>query len=370
MNDHLNQGGSGPRPRGRPDADVLARARHLTADPYKLSPATISDYKKKCHFVGRQMEAEGRRDLQALIEVISRYAAERSESTFRGYRAAASWMIVERIKKALASLEQAGSDDADARGALVALIAQWLETHEALQHLHPSRQPASAPINRREDYHGKKEDFRKLQCKYPQWLGRILLAMRRTEWIDYVRLAARIGCRPEELVKGVLVEWVDESKFAITVDGAKRTESAGQKWRRIELPISMLPFAWKSKLLVDEAFTISPVQSKDGLRAKLKRVSKRIFRGAPEVTVYTFRHALASRLRAAGHSSEDVAGFLGHSAAATQKYYGYRSRRGGGVGPQRMSRMKVSTERPVRSLNRSGLSRVLNSDPPYQTPKL
>ena len=179
-----------------------------------------------------------------------------------------------------------------------------------------------------------------------------------TKYVDAQRVLALVGCRPEELEQGVTVTQSGLRTVTFEVQGAKVTQSAGQPWRRISLPIALLAEDWIFRLRAQGSFVVK-IASKDGLRKSLQRISHRMLKGVPYATAYVFRHAFATMLRDSGHTVDEIAAFMGHSVAETQRLYGFRKGGGRKVKPAQASGYSVEVPREVRPLKTNGLTSVL-----------
>ncbi|WP_339092503.1 hypothetical protein [Variovorax paradoxus] len=166
------------------------------------------------------------------------------------------------------------------------------------------------------------------------------------------------GCRPEELVKGVDLQF-DGNGIVAKILGAKVSEHSGQEWRKFKLQPGVLPTELVEQIKAVGTLAVS-IESTDAFRTHLTRLSAELFPGKPAVTGYSFRHSLAENLREAGWEAEALAAVLGQAVSETQAYYG-RRRRAGSRAPEAagIDKNSVETARPVRPLDRSGLAAVV-----------
>jgi len=151
----------------------------------------------------------------------------------------------------------------------------------------------------------------------------------------------------------------DGSGVVVKLLGAKVSENSGQEWRKFKLQPGVLPTELVEQIKAEGTLTVS-IESTDAFRTHLTRLSAELFPGKPAITGYSFRHSLAENLREAGWEAEELAAVLGQSVSETQAYYG-RRRRTGTRAPEAVGIDKgsVETARPVRPLDRSGLTAVM-----------
>lgn len=320
-------------------------------------PQSQADYQRKAHMLRAQGQSSlAIPDGEYWCRVLEAYAGQ--PASYRAYRAACCWSIRCQIEKGLAEQDriQRTGDRGD----------QWLQQIEILKHLAADLrtvQDCARPVPPLLDgmtlarRKSKKQDLRRIAKLYPGWMSRMLWSARRTQYLDAVRILSLVGCRPEELFAGVTIHNSEEGRCLITINGAKVTESAGQPWRRIHLPVTSLPFVWQKQLAAGQPIQVR-VASKDGLRKCLQRLSSRVLAGAPFATAYVYRHAFATRLRDAGFSAEEIGAAMGHSVAETQSVYGVRAGGRGKKRIKRISELSVEVARPVPALDRSGLKKV------------
>jgi len=144
------------------------------------------------------------------------------------------------------------------------------------------------------------------------------------------------------------------------ITGGKVRETAGQPWRVLSVPAEQLPTWFLEAIGTAPTIVSAPTGA---MRAYLGRLSTRVFdprkdKSMPKLSAYMFRHALATDMRAAGWSSEEIAGALGQRSACTARWYGLRKR--GSKSPNAavsVARGSVMTAVPVAPTDKSWLSR-------------
>ena len=149
------------------------------------------------------------------------------------------------------------------------------------------------------------------------------------------------GCRPAEIEMGVDLERTQDG-IIIRIPGAKVSETKGQPMRSVLID----PESEAGKALLD----VMGEQTKMTVERTAKQIANDFTKhlkkraGMPQVSAYSFRHQMASDLKAGSADPVKVAEALGHASVHTQKHYG-SSRRGGAVSPI----INAQAEREVRS---------------------
>lgn len=350
-------------PGAPPPALTKAQAFAVVKDARSLidvklpSASSQLDYKRKADRLWEQVDNYPEM-LNSERWCLSLDAYVRRSSSFRANKAACCWRLRCELAEKLAEqdrMQRAGNYD-----------EAWLHRvgwiHELAADLrivqaHMRDCPPLMEGQQRQASESKKLDLRRIAKEHPDWMARMLWGARRTKYVDPIRVMSLIGCRPEELMTGVEVGWSKPGMFSITIQGAKVGASAGQPWRRIHFPASLLPHAWRQRLSAEGSFVIR-VESKNALRKSLHRISAQVLPSLPFATAYVYRHAFATRLRDAGFEAEEVAAFMGHSVAETQTQYGIKA---GGRSKKRIKRatgLLVEVPRSVRPMDRSGLEQI------------
>lgn len=188
----------------------------------------------------------------------------------------------------------------------------------------------------------------------PEWRERIAAACAKSEYSAAIRVALCIGCRPEELVKGVTVERLESGAICFTVQGAKVSEgklAKGQQWRKITLPADHAIAA-----------TLAPgeVKIRDAKRFNdaVSHYADKCYPGKG-ISPYTARHQFASDLKAAGLDDSEIAKALGHNSTATLQQYGLKQCGKGGyrIGVEASREPRVAKAREAGKAYMSSKSR-------------
>lgn len=139
------------------------------------------------------------------------------------------------------------------------------------------------------------------------------------------------GVRPAELT-GLVLE-THGTTLRATVRGAKVDAQRGQALRVLELPAGagVCRAARWAASVVDDAGGRMVLAGGDALVRGLRRALTRV---APGLCPYVFRHAMASRLKAAGVPPAAAAATMGHASTRSIARYGRARHGGGGVAPR------------------------------------
>lgn len=327
------------------------------------SAASQADYTKKVDRLKRAAGSETQTlpDARRWQQALYKYAGRRE--SFKVYRAAICWHLRcelgERLK-AQDRLQREGNRGEAWRDA-VAEVKRVLAVYRSVNATARHDAPEVADGRRALPSLSKKHALTKIAREYPAWRSMILEACAGSPYEDAIRVMSLVGCRPEEVARGISVSLDATGRACVHIHGAKVTDKAGQAWRSIPLDLSRLRNAWVVALEMGDKYLIQ-VKSKDGLRNYLQRLSTKTLPKVPAVTAYVFRHALTSELRGDGASAEEIAAVLGHRVWDTQMAYGPRGR--GSRGKRSPASMAldvkaVAVAKPVRPLDRSGLSTVV-----------
>jgi integrase len=264
-------------------------------------------------------------------DVIAKAKDTTSIRTWYKRRAALIHAHVKFIKKRIRRYE---SDkdvfDSDNQIKEIKALSTGLETVEA-----------SPPIGTRKPAKSKKQDLKYLPLC---WRQDIILRM--PNYQLPVLTLALTGCRPSELVKGVV--WsIKDGKLHTEIRGTKINKHAGQELRGFDCPIEG-DFAPKIADFILNAggSVIAKIDSAINLTTAIREAGKRAFpRLKKSITSISFRHQFAADWKARAHSSEDpesalldLSIALGHRSDVTKRYYGHEKQAGGGgVGPENVT---------------------------------
>lgn len=161
----------------------------------------------------------------------------------------------------------------------------------------------------------KRKTLRKLP---PDW--RAVMFKNATPDDKFRILALACGARPEEIRKGVKIDFLEDYVIKVTIQGAKVTEKSGQDERVLTIKnigtlIGVKFKAGKSRIIASD-----PGQA---FQKRVTRLAEKLkFDG---VTPYSFRHAFAADLKKSGATSSEIAKSLGQQSEKTQRHYGHAS---------------------------------------------
>lgn len=149
------------------------------------------------------------------------------------------------------------------------------------------------------------------------WRAQLLSACKQDDRLRIIVLA--FGARPEELRKGVNLDFLADGAVRLTIHGAKITGYSGQPERVITVrnPVPILGTGF-----VPEVSSIT-VKSDAGqaFQKRLTRLAKKL--GFKGVTAYSFRHNFAADLKKMGMDANKIAQALGQQSEKTQRHYGH-----------------------------------------------
>lgn len=176
-----------------------------------------------------------------------------------------------------------------------------------------------------------KKSKRQILGRFPKnWVARMYAGFQGSAIYRLpVAVLALCGCRPVELVSGIIVEVVADRDIKVTVKGAKVVDRSdgkghGQKSRTM---IFSPGTPWAADLYQAASAAggriIVGVRSAKRLHDAVTEVSARIFpRHEVVISPYAFRHAFAGALKASGTDTDTIAVALGHAVDKTQDGYG------------------------------------------------
>jgi hypothetical protein len=259
---------------------------------------------------------------------------------FYQHRSAYQWALRCEIDAALALA--AKQRHADPTGA-ISTYDRAVRLHEHLESVRTFPAPKGARTSR-----GKSK--RKGLNKLPKGWLETLVGSLRPNGAAAILVTAVAGVRPAEIEKGVDVIAEPGQALRFDVKGAKVTQDSGHDARSLtfEPEHHVAKRLWK---MVREAGGRLHVQMK--VRTLHKAiVSATIRLGLKGISSYTFRHLLASNLKASDEvDGAEIARVLGHRSTRTQQNYGTsRQGKAGGAGLIMATASEVVAQ-PKRSLH-------------------
>lgn len=138
---------------------------------------------------------------------------------------------------------------------------------------------------------------------------------------------ATFGIRPAELQKGVKLQFHDGMIYAV-VQGAKVGSDKGQKVRA--MGSALRENNESDKVIMDAIYKAGGEVVVTQNKKDYESLRKYLNRHHPGTSLYTYRHKVASDLKASGLQKRQIAEFLGHRTTDSQQYYGYSRSSSGG----------------------------------------
>jgi hypothetical protein len=341
--------------------DSDARISRRDTEP---SASTIANYKRKCELIDDAVAAVQDAWASPLALVLSQYAS--SKQSFNAMRAALKWRSIWRIRMLISAqdaMQVATGRNNKWRGAVqnIHVAVRDFREIEALQH-------ADCLMLSDRAIKGSKSKKNMLRMLKPDWRDHFLAMNEISPTYRAPGFLMRYcGLRPAELEHGVQVE-LRGHQLWVTIVGAKVRATAGQPWRNFAINAELLP-EWLLQELVDSGGEKTYKANSNSMRAHLARISNSMYprkhrEGKNDIilSAYVFRHALATDMRINEWETEAIAAVLGESTAETLKWYGSRQFTGSmDLHPVAIAKGSVTSARPVRALDRSGLTKILQS---------
>ena len=247
------------------------------------------------------------------------------KETFYRRRAALLHQISGQIKRLLASqdrLQREGNTDSQAWKQDIKWLKEMLDLAE--------KAPSSTDLVSTKRRETKKKGLGKLPVNWTE-----IMISRMPKYRAAVQILGLTGCRPSELVAGVLVERIAEG-LRITISGAKVGEFSGQESRTFTFNE---PFENPIARDLAQGFSVgvaTVVQISDAraLSGAIRSAGQRAFPGHPEsIRPYSFRHQIASDFKALGYT-DSLSQALGHRSSETRNSYGSPRHGRAGMAPQ------------------------------------
>lgn len=224
--------------------------------------------------------------------------------------------------------------------------------------------PIKAPKRR----HSKRQDIRGLPS---DWRESMAAEMKRTPHHRPFLVLAVVGCRAEELTKGVRVI-ATRNALTLHIQGAKVKETQGQPTRQItyeDIDANTHPLVqalhreiWSESIIDEDSLEvlIRIDGEKSGFSSAIRRAGHRLWpRRRNEITPSCFRHAAASDFKEY-LAADEVSAAIGHCVDATKSRYGQRQMSSGNSGLQPSS---VKAERVIRATSQKNWRPKLDQTP-------
>ena len=347
---------------------VLMRIREADRISRKDTVATettIDVYRRKCAQIDKALQHTDLNDHLQLQQVMTRHAPKKQ--TFSLFRSALKWRAaaaIQALLKSQSALQRTAGRDFNWFRHVDELLKAMMEFSK-IDALDRADCLESAGLK------GKPARSKRINLsKLPAgWQERFLNEIEsHPTYRDAGVLLRFCGMRPVELAQGVRVTATSEG-IAVRIFGGKVRKTAGQPWRLMVLDPTMLPPAFVHR--VQKAGEITVTAQEGAMRAYLARLTDLVFKQGKfweegvrktnhVLSAYTFRHALATDLRANGWKENAIAGAIGECSAETAGLYGMkiRSPRGCTRTPA-IVQSSVVCSRPVKPKDTRGLDQVM-----------
>ena len=233
--------------------------------------------------------------------------------------------IIERGLRAQDQIQRGGLDDPAQKEAWV---AQVMALKNALNLA--EKAPAEPPVHLVKRRQTKRVDLFKLP---ENW--REVMISRLPKYREAAAVSAISGCRPAELVKGIEVSATD-GMLKIRILGAKVSQNSGQEWRELSFGLpSANPLAViLGRIALEKGGqTVVKIDDAKAFSGAVREAGKRAFpQFGRTVTPYSFRHQVASDLKAA-ELGDQISAALGHLVSDTRGSYGEWGAGNGSMAP-------------------------------------
>lgn len=243
--------------------------------------------------------------------------------------------IIERRLKAQDQLQRAGLDDPVKKEA-------WLAEIKALKNALKlaEKAPNEPPSHLVKPRQTKRVGLFRLP---ENW--REVMISRLPKYREAAAVAAISGCRPAELVKGIEV-LVANGTLKLRIFGAKISKNSGQEWRELsfnlpsENPLAVI----LGRIALEKGGqTVVKIGDARAFSGAVREAGKRAFpKFGRTITPYSFRHQVASDLKAA-ELGDQISAALGHSVSDTRGSYGEW-----GAGRSDRAPNRIEAARPVK----------------------
>lgn len=330
------------------------------------SQSTIADYQKKCNLIDKALEVYSPGNTNPLQQVMLQHAA--AKQTFTAIKSALRWRALDRLREQLSlqdKLQRAPIEDRHWKRAVLEVQSTLgeLQAIDALDRTECLMLADKTPKASRSK--------RKILPMLPDgWQKNFLDYNQNSPTYRHAGVVLRYcGVRPAELEQGVSL-WMTDQGIRVLVPGAKVRSTAGQPARSFLLNPKLLPPWFVEELATSKRMVIRA--DKDAMRRHLYRLSEPVFNSDGRkrnkkliLSAYVFRHALVTDLRETGWTTEEIAAFIGESAAETANQYGIRVR----VASKRPKPLvavvtgSVRVPRAVKPIDLSGVKRRWRSKP-------
>lgn len=135
-------------------------------------------------------------------------------------------------------------------------------------------------------------------------------------------LSSLTGCRPEEIQKGIEITRED-TLINICISGAKVGKDRGQDKRKITFMLDKYRDNEQMIYILDSFRKLEKSYIYHCDKKDYNALRQYLYLNHRGLSLYTFRHRVASELKKEGLSELNIAAFLGHRTTKSQENYGY-----------------------------------------------
>ncbi|MCP3944995.1 MAG: site-specific integrase [Desulfobacteraceae bacterium] len=322
----------------------MRNIKNLMLGKIRISEQTRKDYLGKFDSVSRYA-----------INDFNRYAMDKnlSKTSYYTYKAAYQYGMVVQLDKLLKAYNDSSKqkDKLSAKECWAAAreccrIIEEMNPDYAIQHIHnpekhASRFPGRSTGKKIKKTNSKRRSLAGLPIDWQDQIFKNVSAKYKTS----VLALTVTGCRPEELRKGIDFFMSEDGLLGVKIDGAKVSETKGQKVRVLYFDPKISVLNQAIKKIVDDHGPITiklssnnsdPTKTVNAFTRAVKYAASKAGSKFLKVSPYTFRHQKTSDLKKEGHSEEEVAAFLGHRSTRTQQQYGFVQQGRGASGIKRV----------------------------------
>jgi hypothetical protein len=324
--------------------DKASRVARKDTEP---GSETLKTYAKKCQLIDAAIEANSEPIGTPISTALSKYA--HNKRSFSVMRAALKHRAIKHVIELLQEQDRIQRVEKQSPSWKTCVDQLRLAVHELMQIQMQSQEQCLVLSDRTIARSRSKKSI--LRFLKPNWREKFLEANESSPTYRAAGVLMRhCGFRPEELERGVLVEFQGE-QMLISINGAKVRDTAGQPWRKFSLQTKLLPPWFVEEVALEGAKTYQA--DKDNMRTHLTRLSAFLYPRQKNkepiiLSAYVFRHALVTDMRSWGWDTADIAAAIGESCSATTRHYGDRWPTGSGqLGSIAISRNSIQTARPV-----------------------
>ncbi|HBN5914632.1 TPA: site-specific integrase [Escherichia coli] len=249
-----------------------------------------------------------------------------SRASFDLYRSAFRFCMAEIIEKKRKESEYYRSIkdyDSMKKSTMEALKLSVVFQYQFLSHEKITFSDVKTKDNYKKQVRSKKKDLKNL-VEYSDMVNS-LNPIQKEKYSIPLTIYGLFGIRPAELQKGIKLACEEEDGKKVVfaeIEGAKVNKIKGQEKRYCKIFLDTENSADMEffDFVRSNGGKLNYSQTKQNYES-LRKLMKRNFKGA---SPYSYRHQVASDMKASGLDKNTIATFLGHSNDKSQAHYGYK----------------------------------------------